>query len=113
MPRFLLAHAVENRRRRGKILPQAFGKIGIDAFVFFFQRDRQGQQFALGQAVKIAHLRLPPEPRVCYRSLDCTQRIISQEIGGLSISAPRAETMVELGHMPSGMRWILPTSTGS
>ncbi len=51
----LLAHAVEYRGGGGKILAQAFGEIGVDALVFLFERDRQGQNFALGQAVEASH----------------------------------------------------------
>ena len=52
---FLLAHAVEHGGRTGKIVAQALGEIGVDALVFFFQRDGQGEHFPLGQAFKTAH----------------------------------------------------------
>src|SRR5438270_882653 len=37
--RLLAAHAVENRGRSRKILPQAVSVVGIDPLVFFFKRD--------------------------------------------------------------------------
>ena len=46
MPRFLLAHPVENRRGAREILTKAFGVVGVHAFVFLLKRNRQGQNFA-------------------------------------------------------------------
>src|SRR5713226_512086 len=39
MARFLLPHAVEDRRRSRKALAEALGEIGINPLVFFFKRD--------------------------------------------------------------------------
>ncbi len=53
--RLFLAHALEHRRRCGIVLPQALGKVGIDALIFFFQRNGQSQNFAFRQLVKLLH----------------------------------------------------------
>ena len=55
MARFLQPHAVENGRRRRKILPQAFGEVGVDFLILFFERDCQGENLALGQTFETAH----------------------------------------------------------
>ena len=53
--RLLLAHAFEHLGRSGIILPQSFGKIGVNTRVFLFQLNRQRQNFLLGEALKISH----------------------------------------------------------
>src|ERR1700730_1642131 len=58
MPRFLFAHALEHGRRSGIILAQTFGKVGVHAFVFFFQRDGESQHFAFAEFVKLFHAAL-------------------------------------------------------
>jgi len=40
-------HAIENSGGRRKTVPQAFGEIGIHAFVFFFERNGQCQDLPL------------------------------------------------------------------
>jgi hypothetical protein len=52
---FLFAHRVEHGGGCGKILAQAFGVIGVDALVVFFERDGEREDFAFGQAVEFAH----------------------------------------------------------
>jgi hypothetical protein len=37
--RFVAAHSIEHRSRGRKILLQAFGKIGINAFILLLKRD--------------------------------------------------------------------------
>ena len=56
--RFLVAHAVEDRRRSRKVLAEALGEIGIDSLVFFFKRYGQSENFTLGEAIEIAHSRV-------------------------------------------------------
>ena len=41
--------------RGGKIFAKILGKIAIDAFVFFLQRDCQGKYFLFCKALKAAH----------------------------------------------------------
>jgi hypothetical protein len=36
-------------------VPQTFGVVGVDPLIFFFQRDREGEDLALGKAVKATH----------------------------------------------------------
>jgi hypothetical protein len=55
MSDFFLPHLFEDLRRAGKILTQVLGKIGIDAFILFFQRYRQSKDLLLRQAMKISH----------------------------------------------------------
>ena len=55
MAGFLFAHAFEDRGGGGKVLAQALGVIGVDALVFFFERNGQGQDLAFRQAVEAAH----------------------------------------------------------
>ena len=55
MARFLLAHAVEDRGRGGEIFAQALGVVGVDALVFFLQRNSQRQDLALREAVEALH----------------------------------------------------------
>jgi hypothetical protein len=43
MPGFLLAHSIEDRGGGCKVLPQAFGVFSVNALVFFFERNSQGQ----------------------------------------------------------------------
>jgi len=50
------AHTVENRGRRRKVMAEAFGVVGVDAFVFFFERNGKSQNFAFGQIVESAHM---------------------------------------------------------
>src|SRR5216683_2708108 len=59
--RLFLSHAVEYRSGRGKLLAQSFGKICIDALVFFFQRNGQRENLAFRQLVEVLHgtIRLP------------------------------------------------------
>jgi hypothetical protein len=52
---FFVAHTVEDSGRGGKILAQSLGKIGKDALIFFFQRNRQCQNFALGKILEVLH----------------------------------------------------------
>ncbi len=51
----LFAHAVKHVGRRRKGVAQAFGVVGVNALVFFLQRDRQGKYFALRKAIKATH----------------------------------------------------------
>src|SRR6266404_4221832 len=53
--RLFLSHAVEYRSGRGKLLAQSFGKICIDALVFFFQRNGQSENLAFRQLVEVLH----------------------------------------------------------
>ena len=55
VPGFLLLHAFEDGGGRGELFPQTVGEVGVDALVFLFQRYRQRQDFAFGEAVEIAH----------------------------------------------------------
>ena len=55
VPRLLLPHAFEHGGGSGIILPQPFGKIGINAFVFFFQGDGQGQYFPFREFFELFH----------------------------------------------------------
>jgi len=49
---FLGAHAIEDGRRGGEGLPQAFGVIGVDALILFFEGDGQSENLAFGKAVR-------------------------------------------------------------
>src|SRR5437667_6425398 len=51
----LLAHAVEYRRERWKVVAEPLGVIGVHPFVLFLERNGQGQDFSLGEAVEAAH----------------------------------------------------------
>ena len=54
--RFLVAHALENRRRGGeKISLQTLREIRIDAFVLFLERDGKGENLAFGKTVEASH----------------------------------------------------------
>jgi len=55
VPRLLGSHPVEHRRGRRKVLSQTLGKVGVDALVFFLQRNGKGEDLSLRQAVKIRH----------------------------------------------------------
>src|SRR5437660_901263 len=55
MSRLICAHCLENSSRAGKALAQSLGKIGIDPFILFFERNCQGQDFAFAQAVERLH----------------------------------------------------------
>ena len=46
--RFFASHAVEHRRRSRKVLTETLGEIGIDPLVFFFKRDGQSENLAVG-----------------------------------------------------------------
>ena len=54
----LVAHAFEDGGGGGVVFAQAVDEIGVDALVFLFQGDGQGEDFALGEAVECAHKRL-------------------------------------------------------
>ena len=53
--RFFLAHAFKHRRRSGIILSQPFGKVGVDALVFFLQSNGQREHFAFRKFLKLLH----------------------------------------------------------
>ena len=55
MPGFLLAHLVENLRGVGVRLAQAIGEIGVNTAVLLFEKDSEGQNLALGEAVEVLH----------------------------------------------------------
>src|SRR5580692_8837520 len=55
VPRFLLAHPLKHCRGRGVIRPQPFGKIRVYPLIFFFQRNRQSQNFAFREFLKLLH----------------------------------------------------------
>ena len=63
MSGLFLAHAFKHRRGRGIVLPQTFGEIGVDALVFFFQRNGQSQNFAFGEFVELLHDAIAYLPR--------------------------------------------------
>jgi hypothetical protein len=52
MPDFFLAHLFKCLRRAKKVFPQALAEIGVNTFILFLQRNRQGKDFFLRQAVK-------------------------------------------------------------
>ena len=52
---FFVAHLLEDRGRGRELLPQAFGVVGVDALVFFFEGDGQRQDLAFGKAVESSH----------------------------------------------------------
>jgi hypothetical protein len=54
MPDFFLAHLFKYLSRAGKILSQALAEVGVDTCIFFLQRNRQGKDFFLRQAVKVS-----------------------------------------------------------
>ena len=54
--RLLGAHGIEHCGRRREILSETFGVIRISAFVVFFERDREGEYFAFGEAVEFSHV---------------------------------------------------------
>ena len=56
MADLLLAHFFKHLRRAGKVFPQIFAKVGVDAFVLFLKRNRQGQDFFLRQTVEVSHV---------------------------------------------------------
>ena len=66
MAGFLGAHAIEDGRRGGEGLPQAFGVVGVDALILFFEGDGQSENLAFGEAVKVFHNYLSYYPR--YRA---------------------------------------------
>ena len=39
----------------GKVLSKTFGEVGVDALVFLFERDGEGENFTFGEAFKAAH----------------------------------------------------------
>src|SRR5277367_6109199 len=55
MSGFFVAHAVEHGSGGGEVLAQSFCEIGEDAFVFFFERNGQGQNLALSKSLKVPH----------------------------------------------------------
>src|SRR5277367_2156643 len=55
MSGFLFAHSVKDFRGGCEILPQTFGVLGVNALVFLFERNSQGQNLTFGKAVEIAH----------------------------------------------------------
>jgi hypothetical protein len=72
MAGFLFSHPVEDCSGGGKLFSKALGVFGVDSLIVFFERDRQRQDFALGEAVKAAHgfsmlLRLEVEKRTRLR----------------------------------------------
>ncbi len=48
-------HLLEHLRAARVVVVEAFGDIGVDAAVLFLVADGEGQHFALGQVVEIAH----------------------------------------------------------
>ena len=54
MPDLLLAHLFKHLGGAGKVFPQALVKIGVNAFVLFLQRNGQGKDFFLGQAIEVS-----------------------------------------------------------
>ena len=55
VPGLFYPHAVKNGRGCGEVLTQAFDEIGVHPLVFFFQRNRQRQNFLFGKSVKVLH----------------------------------------------------------
>src|ERR1700676_4892183 len=55
MPDFLLLHFFKDLRSTRKSFPQAFAKIGVNSFVLFLERNRQGKYFFLRQAFEVPH----------------------------------------------------------
>ena len=55
MTQLFHAHAVEDRSRGWKIGAQALDVVGVNAFVFFFEGNRERQYFHFRKAVKIFH----------------------------------------------------------
>src|SRR5208337_5018670 len=55
MPDLLLAHFFKHLSCAGKVFPHALAKVGINAFILFLQRNRQGKNFLLGQAIEVFH----------------------------------------------------------
>jgi hypothetical protein len=47
--RLVAAHGIKHRSRCREILLEAFGKIGVNAFVLFFKRNDQRQNLVLRQ----------------------------------------------------------------
>jgi hypothetical protein len=56
--RFLDSHAVEDGRRRWKILVETLGEVRVDPLVFLFERDSQRQDFSFSKAVEIPHMNI-------------------------------------------------------
>src|SRR5258708_20353084 len=54
--RLFFPHALEQSSGGGKILAQTLSVVGVNALVFFLQRDRQGQDLLLGKTLKSSHL---------------------------------------------------------
>jgi hypothetical protein len=55
MGRLFFPHLFKNGGCSGKVLPETFGKIGVNAFVFLFQRYGERENLPFGKAVKAAH----------------------------------------------------------
>ena len=50
-----IAHSVKDGGGGGEILFEFMSVIRVDAFVFFFEADGQGENLAVGEAVEAAH----------------------------------------------------------
>ena len=55
MPALFLPHLLEDLRGAGEVFLQAHAEVGVDAFVFLLQRNRQSKNFFLRQAVEVSH----------------------------------------------------------
>jgi hypothetical protein len=53
--RFVAAHGIKHRSRCREILLEAFGKIGVNAFVLFFKRNDQCQNLAYSESNEVLH----------------------------------------------------------
>ena len=55
MTGLLLPHTFEHLGGGRIVFAKAVGEIAIDAFVFFFEGDREGEDLAFGEAIETAH----------------------------------------------------------
>ncbi len=69
MTGLLLPHAFEHLGSGRIVFAKAVGEIAIDAFVFFFEGDREGENLAFGEAIETAH-----SPIVIQECGECDSR---------------------------------------
>src|ERR1051325_1755729 len=55
MRRLLFSHAIKHAGGGGKVFAKRLDKIGVNAFIFFFQSDCQSEYFLFSKAFKAAH----------------------------------------------------------
>src|SRR5580700_80784 len=55
MPNLFPAHAIEDRRGCGKVLPESLGVVGVGALILFFQGNSERENFALQKRVEVSH----------------------------------------------------------